>query len=248
MSQTGSIGCEVPKGLSTELSPGHHASLFGIIARNAVECAGDEGRLAIIEAVKVYGLQRGRRMRKRALRNGDKTNMTAYRAYSEWKAPQGSVQSEIVERSPVLVIRILSCPWNDAWQKNNLTELGHYYCDNIDRYLAMGFDESLKLEVEQTFSGCGLEYCEFAWHGIDFTEENERLTLEMRNRLGESCIKDWLYHIRHLTHVLSDTLIKRLANADIIMQKSKDDFLKLFGDQFSFIFDGPDLTDYDEIL
>lgn len=247
MGKVKSFGDEARKSAAAELLPGHHATMFGIITRNAVECFGEEGRLAVIAAVKEYGLQRGRRMRKRALRNGDETNMTAYRAYSEWRAPQGSMRSVIIQRSPVLVIRTLSCPWHDAWQENNLTEEGHCYCENIDRHLAMGFDENLNLEVEQSFSGGALSYCEFTWHGIDLTEENERLTVEMRNRLGESCVKDWLYHIRHLLHVMSRTMDRMLTNSECVLLKSKEDFLALFGERFCFIFDEPDNTDYEEI-
>ncbi len=233
MGKVKSFGDEACKSAAAELLPGHHATLFGIITRNAVERYGEEGRLAVIAAVKEYGLQRGRRMRKRALRNGDETNMTAYRAYSEWRAPQGSMRSVIVQRSPVLVIRTLSCPWHDAWQENNLTEEGHCYCENIDRHLAMGFDENLNLEVEQELSGAELRYCEFTWHGIDLTEENERLTIEMRSRLEESCVKDWLYHIRHLLHVMSCTLGERLEGAEWVFSKSREDFLALFGERFS---------------
>jgi len=247
MGEVKSLGDEARKSAAAELLPGHHATMFGIITRNAVECFGEEGKQAVIAAVRAYGLQRGRRMRQRALKNGDETNMTAYRAYSEWRAPQGSMHSVIMQRSPVLVIRTLLCPWHDAWQKNNLTEEGHCYCENIDKHLAMGFNENLILEVEQALSGDALSYCEFTWHGMDFTEENEQLTIEMRNRLEESCVKDWLYHIRHLLHVMSCTLGERLEGADRILNKSREDFLALFGERFRFIFDEPDNTDYEQI-
>jgi len=242
-----STSADASRQSAAELMPRHHAALFGIIARNAIEHYGEEGRAAVIQAVKEYGLQRGRRMRKRAMRNGDAATMAAYRAYCEWKAPEGSIRSAVVQRSPVLVTRTLSCPWYNSWKEHGLSEEGGCYCDHVDKYLAMGFDEDLKLEVKRSFSDGALEYCEFTWHGVDYTEENERLAVEMRSRLEEGCVLDWLYHLRHLFHSMSRTLARLLKGSEQIMRKSREDFLALFGDRFSIVFDEPDLTDYDEI-
>ena len=49
-------------------SASHHAMLFTYVAREAIQTFGAKGEDAIVEAVHLYGLQRGRRMAMRAQR------------------------------------------------------------------------------------------------------------------------------------------------------------------------------------
>ena len=69
----------------------HHAVLYALLEKEAVEQAGEEGRKAMYEATARYGRERGARMRQNAEKFGDEPNAFSYLAYGEWSAAPGAM-------------------------------------------------------------------------------------------------------------------------------------------------------------
>lgn len=228
-------------------TPSHHAALFGIIAKEAVERAGEDGKNAVLEGVKLYALQRGSRMKKRAIKNGDPLTMSTYRAYCEWIAPAGSIDRVTVQKSPAHVTRNFACPWHTYWRDHGLLSEGYLYCRYIDEYLVRGFNNSLELNVNAVHTDGKSEYCEFVWNGIDLTPENEKEISIMRERVQASAVKNWEYHIGHLYQTIGKVLRERLTNGDVIMQKAKTKFILDYGKQGEMVLEKSKDIDYNEI-
>jgi len=224
-----------------------HATVFAVVARNAGAPADPAALTAISEAVRRYGLQRGRRMRKRAIRNGDPPDMASYRAYCEWFAEEGSFATEIVEDSPVLITRTTRCPWMDAWKKTGLVSEGHIYCSFVDDNLVKGFNEDLLLNVGPVLSDGKSGYCEFKWNGLDMRNESSNQTSARRERLMHETVKSWDYHIGHLLRQLNDTLIELMPNGRDIMMASVRELAEVYGIDVREIFDRTAEVDYEMI-
>ena len=61
----------------------HHAVLFALLAKRAIEECGDQGREAILAGMTAYGNERGMRMAENALAHGDELTTMTNQAYGE---------------------------------------------------------------------------------------------------------------------------------------------------------------------
>ncbi len=227
------------------LLPDHHALLFSALARSLLSTCGEVAEDILSEAVKSYSLERGGRMRKRAIANGDGTSMASYRAYCEWTAPPGSISSVIAARSPVLITHTLICPWYEAWKRTGRLREGGFYCGYVDEYLVRGFDESLTLEVKTMHDPLTSGRCEFMWNGIDLTPKEENRIDAMRARAErQGCVKGWHYHIGHLISSFARSLRRHGVEESTVLMPARADFASSCGEAAS-VFDDCDEVDYD---
>ena len=119
----------------------HHAVMFALLAKHAIEISGEKGKEAILAGMTRYGNERGRRMALNALERGDKLTVLNSQAYGEWKPDfPGQMEFGVTCGMPVLHTYISRCAWCDAWAKHGLTEYGKYYCCNIDNAWFQGFN------------------------------------------------------------------------------------------------------------
>ena len=73
----------------------HHANLFALIYKAAVDFYGEKGALAADEGTKLYGQQRGGRMAQRAIRDGQPLTMENYLLYGEWVDKNGHSKNTV---------------------------------------------------------------------------------------------------------------------------------------------------------
>ena len=59
----------------------HHAVMFALLAKHAIEISGEKGKEAILAGMTRYGNERGRRMALNALERGDKLTVLNSQAY-----------------------------------------------------------------------------------------------------------------------------------------------------------------------
>ena len=103
----------------------HHAVMFALLAKHAIEISGEKGKEAILAGMTRYGNERGRRMALNALERGDKLPLLNSQAYGEWKPDfPGQMEFGVTCGMPVLHTYIAKCAWCDAWAKHGLTEYG----------------------------------------------------------------------------------------------------------------------------
>lgn len=236
-----------PSGGAGALLPDHHALLFSALARSVLSTCGEAAEAILSEAVKSYALERGRRMRKRAIAYRDGTSMASYRAYCEWTAPPGSISAVVAARSPVLVTHTVTCPWYEAWKRTGRLREGAFYCRCVDEYLVKGFDEGLVLEVKTMHDPLSSGRCEFIWNGIDLTQEEEDRIDAMRARAEQGGVKDWRYHMGHLMSSFAGCLRRHGIDEATVLIPAEADFVSLCGNDAAGVFNDYSEVDYEAV-
>lgn len=211
------------------LHPEHHAVMFGLIARETLHVFGQErGDKLLLDMVRGYAAERGRRMRMRVDANGDTPDPINYMAYGEWRGSTG-FRKELVHLEPFYSYKVLECPWCNAWKAHGLEEYGPYYCRCADVAIVDGFNPSLTLKMPTWLSGG--QCCQFSWSDLAMTEEKQLQLEQKRAELGDSCIQGWEYHTAHMLSSMYDVLYH--ADAELAEEVKKTvcrEFQKTFGE------------------
>lgn len=213
----------------------HHANLFALIYRRAVQMYGEKGARAADEGTKLYGNQRGARMAKRAEKDGMPLDMESYLLYGEWKDVNGRSYSEVSSKFPVYCNSVKRCGWCDAWRRAGLTEYGKNYCTYVDKSLVKGFNPQLSININSVLSQGG-DTCEFEWLG--FAVDSRRKEREFARKaaaLGDRRTKDFLYHSGHLLRAMKQALAENLGQrqAQAVCDKALEDFAGMYGDDMT---------------
>ncbi len=210
-------------------SASHHALLFAFTAREAIRVYGTAGSEAIADAVKRYGLQRGRRMAMRARIDCNPINAMTYEMYSEWACFPGQVECTADVGDGVCRLHYSRCPWYTEWKHFDLLPYGKLYCEHIDDALLEGFGlQEGKLTSSRIDHH---QYCELEFHDPVYTEENNDLCNAEREKLGTNAVMPWEYHIGHLFACLKYSLAKSFgAGSEQIIKKALKDYATQFGE------------------
>lgn len=210
-------------------SASHHALLFAFTAREAIRVYGAAGSEAITDAVKRYGLQRGRRMAMRARIDCNPINAMTYEMYSEWACFPGQVECTADVCDGVCRLHYSRCPWYTEWKHFDLLPYGKLYCAHIDDAILEGFGlhegrlTSSRIDHHQ--------YCELEFHDPVYTEENNAFYAAEREKLGTKAIMPWEYHVGHLFACLKYSLVQRFgAGSEQIIEKALKDYSTQFGE------------------
>ena len=190
------------------IGAGHHAVLFGALAEGVLSAFGDKGKELLEKAVIRYGNERGQRMAKRALKNGDPLDMASYFAYGEWGVTGGFEKTAPKKDCPYLHYHVTKCPWCTAWEEAHMMEYGQYYCRSVDAAILQGFNPELKMELPVWHSMPGADHCDFNWLDAENTEERVSRQKEIAARIGDSAKKDFRYHSAHEYSVVMDEVKK----------------------------------------
>lgn len=211
----------------------HHAVLYALLEKEAVEQYGEAGRRAMTEATAAYGSERGGRMRARALANGDAANAFTYLAYGEWSPEPGQMEVVDVPGTATHVTQVKKCEWCRCWSKNGLLDYGKAYCQNVDKCIAHGYDPDFDLGVESLMSA-GDPVCTFDY-GFAMTPDLREELAAIRARLGTSAQKDFNYHSAHLWFTCRRVLMEQLGaeeGADVA-DAALFAFTRRFGSEFT---------------
>jgi hypothetical protein len=205
-----------------------HATLFALIAKEAVARFGAPGMAAITRAISAYGMERGSRAAKRCLAGGEKLSMENYILCGEWDDPRGASKTEVAAFEPNYRTNVMVCGWCEAWKKHGLLEYGRIYCDHVDEWLVRGFNPELKLKMGRILShGDGV--CEFDWTGAHFSDAAS-IGRKRREKLSR-VTKDFLYHCGHLLATARRETIFELGviKGDEIISGALSEYKKIFG-------------------
>lgn len=169
-----------------------HAFIVASYYKYLKEQFGDRGVQAFIHATYYYGMQRGRRMAQRAIRDGQPLTQANYNYYGEWVATDEIKAAGQANKSVVLdggkTIKIVRCPWHEQFKAMWLLEAGQVYCTYVDVAISLGFNPTLGYEAPQSLNGA--DYCIHRLKNGVITEGAEK----GKNPSG---IKDFEYHCAH---------------------------------------------------
>lgn len=214
-----------------------HAVILALLAKYALHYAGDAGKDAFISGVTRVGVERGTRMAARAILRGDKLDYVNYQAYSEWNSLPGQMNFVTVQTWPETVTEGRKCAWNEAWHKYGLEDYGKYFCVTIDAAIIEGFNPAFHCDIRSNMSW-GARCCEFHW-GIPMSEADQERLAAKRAELGDSCIKNFDYHIGHVLHSIGDELRSALGEeaGRRIVERAVFEFTKMFGREYAVSFE-----------
>ncbi len=154
---------------------------------------GARGTDAFRQMTVLYGKQRGIRMAKRALRDGQPLTYETYMNYREWvpsaDLPLKAIPAKVSSLSPDYQIRIYSCAWHEQFVKMGLAEAGRVYCRVIDPAICAGFNPDLTFITSQTLNDhdCCIQ-----------TVKNAFVSPEYKSSIKTENTKDFEYHCAHL--------------------------------------------------
>lgn len=157
---------------------------------------GDRGRQAFVHATRFYAEQRGRRMARRAIRDGAALNWTSYYRYGEWvstpecEAEGTSNRFSFVELEPEGILKITRCPWKAQFADMGLDETaGALYCSVLDDSIARGFNPALRYDIDQTMQTA--PFCIHRLQQVDFDRDTDLSRIP-------GVTRDFRYHCAHL--------------------------------------------------
>ncbi len=194
----------------SEFGAEHHAILFALMARDAIERFGDEGQKAILEGVRRYGEGRGRRMAARAQADGHPNNFMSYLLYGELKFDETSNDFRIVRKVPYVEMHALKCSWYEAWRKHGLLEYGRLYCREIDRSIMRGFNPDFRFDVDGTLSE-GAPLCRFLYYDGRLGLLDTLVYKWRKRRLGDRATRPWEFHLADLYEAITSVLAERFG-------------------------------------
>ncbi len=206
----------------------HHAVIFALLAKECILTKGKAGEKTILDAVALYGQERGRRMAAYAKENGDELNPVSYQIYSEWQSETGEMQAEAGNHNGRFMTQITVCDWCEAWKKHGLLEYGNYYCQAVDKNLYYGFNPQLSLQVLSTLSN-GSKICAFDW-GAEFTAQDYAFMQSRLQQIGRRYIRDFSYHTAHILSTVSNQILADFGSeGQAIINKTREVFQNMFG-------------------
>lgn len=203
-----------------------HAFIVAEYYNYLKERFGQRGVQAFIHGTLYYGMQRGRRMAQRCIRDGQPLTQANYNYYGEWvsteeiKAAGQANKSEILDNGRTL--KIIQCPWHEQFKDMDLLEAGQVYCTYVDVAISLGFNPALGYEAPQNLNGA--DYCIHRVKDGVITEGAEK----GKNPAG---IRNFEYHCAHAYwsfREVTEAIFGKLAAFTISEQILKD-FAEAYG-------------------
>jgi hypothetical protein len=131
--------------------------LFGFIAKEIIERFGEEGKEAVIEAVKEFGKERGRRMAEFVESEGREPSFASFLVCSDLDTSYHEMVPHIEEGA--VRVEITYCPFAEACKEWGVEEYGKLFCRNIDGAIMQGYNpERYETICEQNLTE-GAEAC-----------------------------------------------------------------------------------------
>jgi len=194
--------------------PKQHAVMFGLLAKGICENFGEDADALLMEAVQAYGMERGTRMAKRCVANGDPLDMASYVAYGEWSFSGGFEKTQPDPDCAYLNYHVLNCPWCTAWKEYDLADYGTYYCRCVDKAILKGFNPELVLNMPTWLSHPEHSYCDFHWESAANNQERVDKIKAISQKLNGVQVRDFQYHTAHeLSTILRCAYQKDAAKA-----------------------------------
>ncbi len=225
----------------------HHAMLFAWIAGEAVERFGQRGEDAILQGVRTYGEQRGRRMALRAQADGHTNDMVGYLIYGELDFGEAENEFVIVQKRPHLTVEARRCSWHATWSQRAVLAYGRLYCQEIDTAIMRGFNPGFDFEVAGTMSG-GAPCCTFHYRSQGMGVWNTLRYAIGKKRVGSRATKPWDYHTGHIYKTFKETLSEALGEAnEQAVDAAMQTFAREYGEDRAQHVRGFEDTDFDRV-
>lgn len=129
----------------SELTPfARFSKMFAYIAKEVVDFYGEDGQLAVKDAVRIYGEKRGSGIAQRARTNGLPNSVENYlNNYDMGRSDLFKIDTTYKENAIEQTFR--HCPLGQQWADDNMHEYGILYCQSIDPAVAYGYNNNFEV-------------------------------------------------------------------------------------------------------
>ncbi len=186
--------------------PEYQALLFAWLVRGVLTRRGKESETSSRRAVWRFGVATGRPHGPAARARG-MPGLSQLTGLFEWRSRPGTFDMVVLESAPDLHEQVYRCPWHQAWADAGLMDYGRFYCLDIDRAVAYGFNPRLILEVNGTHTN-GAAHCDFVFRGAGLTPARQAELDALRGELGDQATMGWDYHTGHLFKAVGDVIVE----------------------------------------
>lgn len=208
-----------------------HAVIYGLLAKAADQLYQERGMEASAEATVLYAAERGRRMAKRAARDGYDLTLSTYRLYTEWVDDRKQMAVETIQLSPNYRMNGTYCVWNETWKQYDLGKYGKIYCTYVDQTMVKAFNPENELIIHSAQS-LGGEGCDFEWKGLSYGSMEElRAAGQLKASKRRTAVKDFLYHCGHTVSAMGRGYAIKLGQeaSDRIVCQALEEYCELYG-------------------
>ncbi|MGI6004930.1 MAG: L-2-amino-thiazoline-4-carboxylic acid hydrolase [Christensenellales bacterium] len=131
------------------------AKLFAHVAKTVADRFGEEGKQAVMEGVRAFGLERGQDIARRAKAIGQDNSLGNYLSNYDMERSDHFEYENVFEED-MIEQHFTRCIFADQWEKDGMQEYGMLYCKMIDPAIAEGFNPQMEVVHDKHFftDGC----------------------------------------------------------------------------------------------
>lgn len=158
---------------------GCFSKMYMELASSICESAGKKAEGVIREAVRRYGADRGKELKKKHLNSAVKTNLLSlFRENSECSYDPRFRKNIINQTEQVRLWEIYTCPMADLWNKNGKSKLGSFYCEECTHALVNAYTDGKGQTNLSNILTCKRDnFCRFSvyFRPANLSEEKRKL-------------------------------------------------------------------------
>jgi len=122
------------------------ARLFCTVSEEVITRFGEEGKKAIIKAVKQFGKRRGKEIADLVTSKGKELTLKNFIVFNTFDSTDtAKYKINIIDGNVEIVIR--GCVFCDGCEDWNKKEFGKIYCEYIDEAIMQGYNPDIKFEL-----------------------------------------------------------------------------------------------------
>lgn len=205
----------------------------------------ERGKKAFLHATQHYATQRGRRMARRAIKNGEELTFATYRRYIEWSNSAKIISSGTAIKGETVITetdwkkKVYTCPWVEKFKATGNHEAAVLYCSDLDKSLVRGFNPFIDYEVVQTLQDH--PYCYQIAHNVNIPADADLSTNPELQRSFE-------YHCAHVYWAFNDVVSDIFEyEGEKVCMDVLNDVAKEYGEEMANIIASYRHTNFDRI-
>ena len=190
----------------------HFAMMYALIAREAIQRFGADGKETVADGVREYGISYGKRMAERAKADGRPNDFVSYLLYGEIDFSQTGNEMQMAQRTPHVEVVCSQCGWYDAWQRHGVLDVGQLYCQEIDSAIMHGFNPDFKFEVDGALTS-GAPHCRLIYVDGELGDDTLLRYLAAKSQVGDSAIRPFEFRVAEMYKVMAEVFLQRFGAA-----------------------------------
>ena len=125
------------------------ALMYCVLAQEMVISFGEEGKMALIRAVKNYGIERGKRLRKKHQEQGLTINLRSLFEHYDLPGHSGTVKKRVTFNENELVSYTYKCPYEAQWRERKCLDVGKIYCQHFHHAFWQTYRPDLDVQLPE---------------------------------------------------------------------------------------------------